>query len=293
MGPLSQMNSSPLDPFNRRRNFAPFPHLKILRETASQVANQVTERVAETAAEAIERGKQAVEDLNHNLREQRERAREKKDDDYHLDNNSHGPDDVDDERPAPSPPPPPQQTDASEKDMAFARPKNVPSFDAPGRIEEDQFVASWRAKTSTSRGGVGAGTGGILGEGYDKLGGFLNPNRGTLPMYKDKPYGYLASSRTRPFYRRKSCMAWALFLVLAAAYWLGLFSKGGYERIPSLRTSDWLKSDSKTATQPADWLERRERVVEAFELSWDAYERYAWGMYPHILPHRASTCFFD
>lgn len=26
-----------------------------------------------------------------------------------------------------------------------------------------------------------------------------------------------------------------------------------------------------------DWLSRRERVVEAFTLSWDAYERYAWG----------------
>ncbi|KAL2255561.1 hypothetical protein VTK26DRAFT_3123 [Humicola hyalothermophila] len=26
-----------------------------------------------------------------------------------------------------------------------------------------------------------------------------------------------------------------------------------------------------------DWLERRQRVVEAMELSWDAYERYAWG----------------
>lgn len=37
----------------------------------------------------------------------------------------------------------------------------------------------------------------------------------------------------------------------------------------------WLQSGDKV--EKIDWLDRRERVVEAFTLSWDAYERYAWG----------------
>jgi len=37
----------------------------------------------------------------------------------------------------------------------------------------------------------------------------------------------------------------------------------------------WLAQEE--GGKKVDWLERRERVVEAMELSWDAYERYAWG----------------
>lgn len=265
------MNNSLRDPFNLRRNLVSgggpaaataFTQLNLLRETASHVASQVTERVAETAAEAIERGKQAVEDLNLNLREQRERAKEKKDDDY-----SHGHDDLDD-----------LDDEREDEVMSFTVPKNVPSFTNPQRQLEDRLWPSSGVTARSARGGGGAG-GGIIGEGFEKVGGLLNPNRGTLPMYKDKPYSYLPSSRSRPFYRRKSCMAWALFLVLGVAYWLGLFGKDGYERIPKLRGGDWLQAETNVPASKVDWLERRERVVEAFELSWDSYERYAWGMY--------------
>lgn len=272
------MNNSLRDPFNLRRNLlvngngrAPaaqtaFTQLNLLRETASHVATQVTERVAETAAEAIERGKQAVEDLNQNLREQRERAREKKDDDYSPDYES-----IDEDG---------DETEGKdEEDMSFTIPKNVPSFTNPQRAVEDRLWSSSGVTARGGRGAAGAGSG-IIGDSLDKVGGLLNPNRETLPMYKDKPYAYPPNTRTRPFYRRKSCMAWALFLVLAVAYWLGLFSKGGYEKIPSLRTSDWLNAEKNVPAAKADWQERRERVVEAFELSWDAYERYAWGRFP-------------
>jgi len=44
-----------------------------------------------------------------------------------------------------------------------------------------------------------------------------------------------------------------------------------------LRNWDWAREKDGKAKNKADWLKRRERVVEAFELSWDAYERYAWG----------------
>lgn len=39
---------------------------------------------------------------------------------------------------------------------------------------------------------------------------------------------------------------------------------------------NWLQRPEKAGK--IDWLSRRERVVDAFKLSWDAYERYAWGM---------------
>ncbi|KUI66943.1 Mannosyl-oligosaccharide 1,2-alpha-mannosidase [Cytospora mali] len=221
--------------------------LNLLRTTASQVATQVSERVAETASEAIERGRQAVEELNNNLREQREREQQAKD----------------------------KKTD---EDMSFTVPKNVPSFNNPQRALEDHLWGSSgvTARSSGQRGGPGAG--GIIGEGLGKVDGFLNPNRNTLPMYKDKPYAYPLSQRNRPLYRRKSCMAIALFLVILVAYWYGLFGEEPYDRLPSLKTSGWLQAEeAKAAKGKVDWLERRQRVVEAFELSWDAYDRYAWG----------------
>ncbi|KUI62267.1 Mannosyl-oligosaccharide 1,2-alpha-mannosidase [Cytospora mali] len=259
------MNNNLRDPFNLRRNLllnnnnnnnnrgaaptaaAALTQLNLLRTTASQVATQVSERVAETASEAIERGRQAVEELNNNLREQREREQQAKD----------------------------KKTD---EDMSFTVPKNVPSFNNPQRALEDHLWGSSgvTARSSGQRGGPGAG--GIIGEGLGKVDGFLNPNRNTLPMYKDKPYAYPLSQRNRPLYRRKSCMAIALFLVILVAYWYGLFGEEPYDRLPSLKTSGWLQAEeAKAAKGKVDWLERRQRVVEAFELSWDAYDRYAWG----------------
>lgn len=269
------MNNTLRDPFNLRRNLNGAPaaasaltQFNLLRATATQVATEVTERVTETAADAIERGKQAVEDLNQNIREQRERAKEKKDDDYH-----HHDDTRDREAQA-----------ETEKDMSFTIPKNVPSFSNPQRELEDRVWGASGVTARSTRGGGGTG-GGIVGEGLVKVGDFLNPNRASLPMYKDKPYGYLKSSRHRPIYRRKRFMAWVLIMVVAVAWWLGLFGKDGYERLPSLRTSDWLQKEGDGSQVNVDWLQRRDRVVEAFELSWDSYERYGWGMFYLPLTH--------
>lgn len=266
------MNNSLRDPFNLRRNLinsgAPtaanaLTQLNLLRATATQVATQVTEKVTESAVEAIERGKQAVEDINQNLRErereQRERYKEKKDDDdddHTHEGNAH-----------------------QDEDMSFTVPKNVPSFSNPQRALEDRLWAS-SGVTARSGGQRGGGaTGGIIGEGLDKVGGFLTSNRGaTLPMYKDKPYAYPHSSRPRPFYRQKRCMAWFLLMVVAVAWLFGFFGQDKYDRIPSLKTSDWLKTEKDSPSAKVDWLGRREKVVGAFESSWDAYKRYAWGM---------------
>lgn len=265
------MNNNLRDPFNLRRSLlinnrgaaptaaAALTQLNVLRTTASQVATQVSERVTETASDAIERGRQAVEDLNNTLREQREREQQAKG----------------------------KKTD--DEDMSFTVPKNVPSFNNPQRALEDHLWAASSGVTARApglRGAVGGGGGGIIGDGLGKVEGFLNPNRNTLPMYKDKPFAYPASQRNRPLYRRKSCMAIALFLVVLVAYWCGFFGEEPYERLPSLKTSGWLQAEE--AKGKADWLERRQKVVEAFELSWDSYERYAWGKHHPPRPRRRS-----
>ncbi|KAH8889568.1 family 47 glycosyl hydrolase [Thozetella sp. PMI_491] len=153
-------------------------------------------------------------------------------------------------------------------DMSFAVPKNVPSFTNPQRQAEDLL---W---TAASR---NRGTGGVLGGVQDTVGGFLNPDRrGALPMYKDKPYNYAPSQRARPLLRRRRVLGLLVLIVLVLLWWAGYFDAHHEKAVASLNQWGWLKTDT-AARGKTDWLQRRERVVEAFELSWDAYKRYAWG----------------
>lgn len=102
-----------------------------------------------------------------------------------------------------------------------------------------------------------------------------------LPMYKDKPYSYAASRRTTPFYRQWRVIVGMALSVLALFYWLGIFGSspagttvsGGTSKI-----SSWSWAGNPGVT--VDWDSRREAVKEAFILSWDGYEQYAWGMSP-------------
>ncbi|KAL8953651.1 MAG: hypothetical protein Q9222_000488 [Ikaeria aurantiellina] len=107
-----------------------------------------------------------------------------------------------------------------------------------------------------------------------KLDGYFEKRE--LPMYKDKPYNY-AASRRRPLYKKWRFTVGVLFLLLGLLYWIGLFSPTETTtkvKDTSKSTWSWL---SKPATTGVDWDERREKVKEAFMLSWDGYEKYAWG----------------
>jgi len=154
--------------------------------------------------------------------------------------------------------------------MSFALPNNVPSFTSSQREYEDGY---WRSARR-----VGGHNGnGLTGNGFaDKIGGFLD--RRELPMYKDKPYSYTASRRQRQFYKRKRVLAGGVLFVTALLYWLGLFSSP--KNIPEdlkrggQNAWSWLKKPESAAV---DWNARRERVKEAFKLSWDGYEQHAWG----------------
>ena len=152
------------------------------------------------------------------------------------------------------------------EDMAFTVPKNVPSFTNPNRLEEDRL---WGSSGVTAR----SAHGGVLGN----VGGLLHTDRrSSLPMYKDKPYHYAPSQRSTPIYRRKRVLGLFTLLVFFGLWWFGYFQEHHQRAIVG-----WMKTDTK-AKSKADWMKRRERVVEAFELSWDAYERYAWGKHFRI-----------
>ena len=100
-----------------------------------------------------------------------------------------------------------------------------------------------------------------------------------LPMYKDKPYNYAGSRKYTPFYRQKRVIGGAILIIIGLVYWLGIFSTSAIKPKPSDTNKsawNWLSSPATSAS--VDWDDRREKVKEAFILSWDGYEQYAWGM---------------
>ncbi|KAK3336476.1 endoplasmic reticulum mannosyl-oligosaccharide 1,2-alpha-mannosidase [Cercophora scortea] len=158
----------------------------------------------------------------------------------------------------------------------FNIPKNVPSFTNPQRLAEDRLWASSGVTARSGQRGGGGGAAGVLGGVQDKVGGFLHPDRSSLPMYKDKPYAYAPSARSRPIYRKKRVLGLLTIFVLCALWLTGRLDDHQATAVRKLNNWGWLSSDTG-ARSKADWLGRRERVREAMELSWDAYERYAWG----------------
>ncbi|KAL8856996.1 MAG: hypothetical protein Q9178_006401 [Gyalolechia marmorata] len=107
-----------------------------------------------------------------------------------------------------------------------------------------------------------------------KLDGYFDKRE--LPMYKDKPYNY-SSSRRRPSWQKWRFTLGLLLLLGALLYWVGIFSPTSTKakvKDTSKGTWSWL---SKPAGPRLDWDERREKVKDAFTLSWAGYEKYAWG----------------
>ncbi|EAS31846.3 mannosyl-oligosaccharide 1,2-alpha-mannosidase [Coccidioides immitis RS] len=172
--------------------------------------------------------------------------------------------------------------------MSFQLPSRVPSFKSPQREIEDDY---WRAATSARKTSHNAGGGFEIA---DRIGQFMNPNR-ELPMYKDKPYsaarrgpgGLPGHARSR---RRKQVVWLGVLVAFAVTVWW-LWSGGRAEKIISRGKEmkgmhggelwKWVqgfeKGEARRKGKTVDWAERRERVKDAFMVSWDGYERYAWG----------------
>ena len=96
-------------------------------------------------------------------------------------------------------------------------------------------------------------------------------------MYKDKPYNYSATRKHLPWYRRKRGIIGVLGIVILLLFWLGAFQSDSHMRIAGGEYTSGLVHLRKPTGPSIDWNERRERVREAFTLSWDGYEKYAWG----------------
>ncbi|OJJ47465.1 hypothetical protein ASPZODRAFT_141057 [Penicilliopsis zonata CBS 506.65] len=168
--------------------------------------------------------------------------------------------------------------------MSF-QPQNASPFASAQRPLDDSY---WRA--SRNPGGnklPGYGLSGQPSTVTDTLNGFLG-NQRTLPMYKDKPY--FAPRRTGPRFRRKRTLYGSVVLLLLGllwwyresfGYWSG-FSLGGPDLAKGEELWHWMQSlDSESENEgqePIDWAARRERVRDAFIVSWDGYEKYAWGL---------------
>jgi mannosyl-oligosaccharide alpha-1,2-mannosidase len=157
-----------------------------------------------------------------------------------------------------------ESPDLSADAMSFSVPKQVPTFQAAQRQLEDTVWGNSRA--AQQRIGFINDTVGR------KIGSYFNEDE--LPMYKDKPYSHGSSGRNAPFWRRKRTLAGGVIFFFGLLYALGLFSSKSTRYEGGRKTTwDWItKGDSNV-----DWTTRRERVKEAFIVSWDAYSEHGWG----------------
>ncbi|KAK5990774.1 Mannosyl-oligosaccharide 1,2-alpha-mannosidase [Cladobotryum mycophilum] len=158
------------------------------------------------------------------------------------------------------------QVGANALEMSFNIPKNLPDFGDPHRALEDRAWAAVSRRPGATTGG------GIINGVQDRVNGLFDSN--TLPMYKDKPYAYAPSTRKR-WWQKKRVLGTITLGLVFFLYLTGFLSSSPHAQTPGSALS-WIKLSSQDGGK-VDWDERRKSVVEAFELSWDAYERYAWG----------------
>lgn len=106
-------------------------------------------------------------------------------------------------------------------------------------------------------------------------------------MYKDKPY--FAPRRTGPRSRRRKVAYSGMCFVVLACIWYYLVGDivlgeiGVRTRNPGKEAELWEwvqeldEGESKLKGGSVDWEARREKVRDAFIVSWDGYEKYGWG----------------
>lgn len=160
------------------------------------------------------------------------------------------------------------------EDMSgFAQPNHIPSFVDPDR-EKSSLGAPWTGSTAARSRGIDYRYGNGMMEGVqDRMGQFFEKNQ-DLPMYKDKPYA--TSRRSIPIWKRRKFFAavgLVFMFILYMTGWLKSEESAGTVGRDADDILSWLRGSEKGV----DWNSRREKVVDAFTLSWDAYKRYAWG----------------
>lgn len=116
-----------------------------------------------------------------------------------------------------------------------------------------------------------------LGLSTSKVGGFFESDR-TLPMYKDKPY--FKPRRTAPR-RRWRYIGAVLVLCTLLFYWYNRSSlplpSGSDARDKGQQLWKWMQTLDDEPSTKVDWETRRDRVRDAFLVSFEGYEKEAWG----------------
>lgn len=169
--------------------------------------------------------------------------------------------------------------------MSFQLPQNIPSFSSSQRPLEDSYWQANRDNRSSRLPGYGLSPSPGVS---NKLNTLFDSER-RLPMYKDKPY--FAPRRTGPRSRRRKVVYSGICLLVFLVLWYywpgsGMWSSSQNHSTPGEDLWKWMQTledeasiDGKWDEQsPADWAERREKVRDAFIVSWDGYEKHAWGM---------------
>ena len=153
--------------------------------------------------------------------------------------------------------------------MSFQVPSNVPSFSSAQRPYED---GHWRSK------GGGPANGHAKGNIGSKITDYFTEGQ-QLPMYKDKPH-YPARSR-RGVLQRKTTFGLAILAIITFLLWTGYLGRPQSAKKDTSQKVDsgWFRLPATSPDSSAvDWTARRERVRDAFKVSWDGYKKYAWGM---------------
>ncbi|CAG8129739.1 unnamed protein product [Penicillium salamii] len=112
----------------------------------------------------------------------------------------------------------------------------------------------------------------------NKVNGYFEKDR-TLPLYKDKPFFQPRRTgprrRWRPFcYILLGCsMVFLLYYNFYLTTWSGLQSNDR-----GVELWKWAQTlEDEKSSESSDWAERREKVRDAFIVSWEGYEQNAWG----------------
>lgn len=104
-----------------------------------------------------------------------------------------------------------------------------------------------------------------------------------LPMYKDKPYNYSTSQKRLPYFTKRRTVLALFGLLLIILTWTGVLHP--HHEDDKRRSFGFFP---KTDYGEFKWTERKEKVKDAFKISWKAYEDHAWGEYGACSPKVAK-----
>lgn len=153
--------------------------------------------------------------------------------------------------------------------MSFQGPHSHPSQRLPG------YNAYPNQNAQSGLAGLG-----LSSTSVNRVGGFFNDR--TLPMYKDKPYFQprrtAQRKRWRPFFVLALCILSFLWIYRSSwPSWQSSTPKEPTDRGEELWKWAQRLQEKGHSEERIDWNDCREKVRDAFIVSFEGYEKEAWG----------------